>query len=375
MKKLPKNISLSFLVLVIMSVSLISRVEAFSFNFNPITFLQKTANIIASRVSDAIYYLVMQKKYIFDNFSDPNIYTSFNIAPGLERIISSTTADSIIGKLIFSRPIAVTTSTLPSLGKTAPVYTTEVPGQVASSVPGLVVESSPVSNPENEPISDSSGSQILNYTNEERIAMSLKPLADNSVLDTIADLRVDDMFTNQYFEHNSPDGQSVTDLAKKVGYGYLLIGENLAQGNFDGDEEIVSAWMASPGHKANILNEKYKELGVAVKEGIFDGGNTTIAVQIFSLPLVTCPKPSQNTKLLIDNSSVSIKQMQGEALVMYNNLDAMKNNPDINQSYYSQKIQEYNYFAKKVNDAVAALKNIIDIYNVEVAEYNSCINL
>lgn len=201
----------------------------------------------------------------------------------------------------------------------------------------------------------------------------MKPLSANSILDTIAEQRADDLFANQYFEHASPDGKSATDLAKKDGYEYLLIGENLALGDFGGDQGIVSAWMASPGHRANILNGRYAELGVSVKTGTYNGENTTIAVQIFGLPLSDCPRPDSNDKTLIDSSTASIKQMQTDALVMFNNLNTLKNSPNLDLSYYYQKIQEYNYFAKKVNDAVSALKGMIDSYNLEVSKYNSCV--
>ena len=200
---------------------------------------------------------------------------------------------------------------------------------------------------------------------------SLSPSSD---LDIIANLRIEDLFSNQYFEHESPAGNSAPDLAEKIGYKYLIIGENLALGNFSGGEEIVSAWMESPGHKANILNERYKELGVAVKEGLFKGENMIMAVQIFALPEAFCSKPSPDTKLLIDSMAVSIKAMQIDAQLTYENLNITKDDPDVDKSYYNQKVQEYNYFAKKVNDAIISLKGIIDYYNIEVAKYNSCIS-
>ena len=53
-------------------------------------------------------------------------------------------------------------------------------------------------------------------------------------------------------------------MAKKAGYEYISVGENLAMGNFKNDGDLVEAWMNSPGHRANILSFKYKELGVAV---------------------------------------------------------------------------------------------------------------
>jgi hypothetical protein len=112
---------------------------------------------------------------------------------------------------------------------------------------------------------------------------------------------------------------------------------------------------------------------VAVKTGIFNGENVTIAVQIFGKPLSVCPKPNSKTKETIDEISTSIKQMQVEAAQLFDNLNTMKNSPGLDAGYYNQKIQEYNYYAKKVNDVVLALKIMIDAYNVQVGKYNVCI--
>ena len=131
--------------------------------------------------------------------------------------------------------------------------------------------------------------------------------------------------------------------------------------------------MNSPGHKANILNKQYTELGVSVKNGVYKGEETIIAVQIFGLPMANCPQPDQNVKHLIESSSDSIKQMQADALALYNNINTIKNKAGVDQAYYNQKIQEYNYSAKRVNDAVVALKSLIDSYNLQVSKYNACI--
>ncbi|MEI6191080.1 MAG: hypothetical protein WCP24_01760, partial [bacterium] len=63
----------SFLLLIFLLIFTFSapRAEAFSFNINPITILEGVANVIVIRVSDMINYLVIQKKYLFDNFTDP----------------------------------------------------------------------------------------------------------------------------------------------------------------------------------------------------------------------------------------------------------------------------------------------------------------
>jgi len=312
--------------------------EAFSLGFSPLDFFHKTADIIINRVSDTINYLIIQKKYIFDHYIVPNN----SVIPTIPSDINKITSVSVI------TPVS----------------------QVISYTSPLITEPDLNSN---FILSNNDNLEILKYTNLEREKISVSPLKANATLNNIASLRVDDLFTNQYFEHNSPDGQSASDLAKKLGYNYFLIGENLALGNFNGDEEIVTAWMESPGHKANILNEKYKELGVAVKEGIYKGEKSTIAVQIFALPLSECPPPNPGIKTLIDDSSVSILQKQKEAKVMFDNLESFKNTAGADQISLNQKIQEYNSFAKQINDSVFNLKVIIDSYNIEVSKYNLCV--
>ena len=321
----------------------VHRAEAFSFTINPITILEGVANVIVVKISDAINYLVIQKKYLFNNFTDPNNYPSLEIPANVDKFLASTTPSVPVKKketINIGKPVVIVTPTIPDVKKV---------------------------------LSFANNSQILAFTNNERTAISLAPLLANSVLDTVAGQRADDLFTNQYFAHESPDNKSAVDLAEKIGYKYLLVGENLALGDFGDNQGIVNAWMDSPGHKANILNKQYTELGVSVKKGVYKGEETTIAVQIFGLPMSNCPQPNPGVKYLIDSSSSSIKQMQTDALALYNNINAIKNNAGLDQSYYNQKIQEYNYSAKKVNDAVVALKILIDSYNLQVSKYNACI--
>ena len=144
---------------------------------------------------------------------------------------------------------------------------------------------------------------ILQWTNTQRASVaSLPALAGNTKLDTVAKERLDDLFEKQYFEHVSPDGTSAKDDAKTAGYSFILIGENLALGDFGTDERVVGAWM-EPGHRANILNTKYTELGVAAKSGTYQGRETWMAVQIFRHPLSSCQGPSEDLKSQIADSS------------------------------------------------------------------------
>lgn len=363
MNRFIKKTILSLSLVAVLGLTFVSPVLAFG--FNPVTFLEKTSDLITRRVSDIIYYLIMQKRYIFDGFVDPNNYLSVKI-PEVESALPGI-------------DLASTSPTPKEVNQTKPITPVAniIEGSVNTPKPVSVVEPAvkPVTVINSLPSEPGDNSQILYFTNKEREKLSLTPLVSNAVLDRIASLRVDDLFANQYFEHTSPvDGQTITSVAAKVGYPFLLVGENLALGNFVNEQDMVTAWMESPSHRENILNGKYQELGVAMKTDVFKGEETTIAVQVFGTPLSNCSIPNQSTKSLIDSSTASIKKMQEEAAVLYNNLNEIKNDPQIDRSYYSQKVSEYNYFAKKINDAVLALKNLTDFYNIQVNSYNNCIN-
>ena len=117
-----------------------------------------------------------------------------------------------------------------------------------------------------------SQNDVIDLTNKARATYgSLPALKENSKLDFSAEKKLQDMFMKQYFEHVSPSGIGVGDLANQISYEYIVIGENLALGNFKDDQALVDAWMASPAHRANILNKHYTEIGVAVGKGTFEG--------------------------------------------------------------------------------------------------------
>lgn len=123
---------------------------------------------------------------------------------------------------------------------------------------------------------------VILETNNQRKANGLGPLVENSKLDAAADYKMRDMFARQYFDHYAPDQTSgVPELLGKFNYRYMTAGENLARGNFKNANELVSLWMASPGHRANILNSSFREIGVADGYDVFQGRWTIIAVQIF----------------------------------------------------------------------------------------------
>lgn len=129
-------------------------------------------------------------------------------------------------------------------------------------------------------------SVLVELTNKDRLDSSLPSLTINDTLTEAAKLKADDMVTNGYFSHNSPDGKTPWYWIMEAGYKFVYAGENLAV-NFTESEQVENAWMGSPLHRANILSNKYSEVGIAVREGTFNGQNAIFVVQMFGKPTKT----------------------------------------------------------------------------------------
>lgn len=103
--------------------------------------------------------------------------------------------------------------------------------------------------------------EVVKFTNNERAKHGLAPLEVHDELMNSAQIKSDDMSTNDYFSHQSPTYGSPFDLMKKLGITYRAAGENIAMGQRTA-EEVVEAWMNSEGHRANILNSNFTHIGV-----------------------------------------------------------------------------------------------------------------
>jgi hypothetical protein len=123
-------------------------------------------------------------------------------------------------------------------------------------------------------------SNIIELTNQERAANGLNTLKENSSLATAALAKANNMFEVQYWDHFGPNGETPWQFIRAEGYNYVYAGENLAKG-FQTSEGVHEAWMASPTHAANIMSANYKDIGVAVVEGVLLGKQTTLVVQMF----------------------------------------------------------------------------------------------
>jgi uncharacterized protein YkwD len=207
-------------------------------------------------------------------------------------------------------------------------------------------------------------------TNIERGMQSLTPLKRNSLLDKTAEIKLNDMFSNQYFEHVSPSGSSVSDVVNAAGYKFLVIGENLALGNFAGDAKVVAAWMASPGHRENILDKRYTEIGVAVGYGMYKGRMQWLAVQHFARPMSSCPSPNSAMKDQIARDKEELVLREGGITTSKKVVD----NADPSDPNLSSIISNYNVLVNEYNDKLKSLKAEISNYNSQVTNFNSCLD-
>ena len=119
--------------------------------------------------------------------------------------------------------------------------------------------------------------EVLNLVNKERAAQGLKPLTLNKELSNVANIKSRDMIEKGYFDHTSPTYGSPFDMMKKFNISYNTAGENIAMGQKT-PSEVMNSWMNSSGHRANILNSTYTELGVGIQK---DSNGTIYWTQMF----------------------------------------------------------------------------------------------
>lgn len=150
--------------------------------------------------------------------------------------------------------------------------------------------------------------EVVVFVNEQRKKDGLAPLIINDELTRAAEQKAQDMITDHYFSHiNEKSGKKWSDFIKYSGYSYLQAGENLANG-YSNTSEMVAAWMNSPTHKANILEENVSETGVALIRGKLNEKPTTIVVQLFGKRDYDTPNtfftPQENINVIFSSDSL-----------------------------------------------------------------------
>lgn len=142
--------------------------------------------------------------------------------------------------------------------------------------------------------SEITASKMVELTNESRIESGLASLTTNNRLEQAAKAKAADMFAYQYFEHTSSQGVTPWYWFNQAGYEYVFAAENLAI-DFVTAEGAHNALMKSTGHRENILGANYKEIGIAVTSGKFEGKDSIIIVEDFG--------SQREQKITINNAS------------------------------------------------------------------------
>ncbi|RJR31162.1 CAP domain-containing protein [Candidatus Parcubacteria bacterium] len=216
---------------------------------------------------------------------------------------------------------------------------------------------------------------VIVYTNDSRRAANLNGLASNEKLNAAAKLKAADMFSFQYFAHVSPENKGVDFWADETGYEYIVIGENLAMGNFKDDKELVEAWMASPGHRENILNDDFTEIGVAVQKGNFENSSVWLAVQIFGKPKSACPKIDTNLKTQTDELIIQYQNLEkqlADQKALLENTKPKGRSSVLETEAYNKNVEIYNGLVEQYKNLSELIEKNVAAYNSQVKAFNNC---
>lgn len=165
-------------------------------------------------------------------------------------------------------------------------------------------------------------SELITLTNSARQDSRLSTLKEDARLNAAAKAKAQDMAKVGYFSHVGPDGKQPWSWIAESGYNYQYAGENLAV-RFVDSKDVVNAWMASPTHRANIVKPAYREIGIGVADGLYQGQPATFVVQYFGKSEASAPvqgkvlgaetSPAQEGATSLENSLVrSVARLAAE---------------------------------------------------------------
>lgn len=131
---------------------------------------------------------------------------------------------------------------------------------------------------------------VHSLSNAQRSSAGVGGLNLNGTLNQAAQNKANHMFANNYWAHNAPDGTTPWSFVNGAGYAYSFAGENLAK-NFMTSAGVVNGWMNSPGHRANVLDNRFIDVGYAVVNGVLQGQETTLVVAMYAAPATVAQAP------------------------------------------------------------------------------------
>jgi uncharacterized protein YkwD len=241
---------------------------------------------------------------------------------------------------------------------------------ISSSIKKQVYAPPPLKSDETSEIGTLTRSGTIRETNLQREKNGLPKLEENKKLDESAMIKARDILNKQYFDHISPSGRGPADLADEAGYDYIVIGENLALGGFKDDTTLVEAWMNSPGHRENILNSGFREIGVATIQGKYEERTVWVAVQEFGTAASSCPAVDPNLKKNLDDDQTKISAMKKEIDKQKANLGTLDKKE---RSAYQSAVDAYNDLVEQYNGLVRDAKAAAKKLNGQIEDYNSCL--
>ncbi|MFK0227427.1 sigma-70 family RNA polymerase sigma factor [Streptomyces sp. NPDC090303] len=151
------------------------------------------------------------------------------------------------------------TRTAPRTPDTAPPATRPTSGSGSGSTTG----SGSGSGSGSDSGSGSTQQEVIDLVNTERSKAGCGPLTEHPLLTKAAQGHSDDMAARDFFDHTNPDGDGPGERVTAAGYAWSTYGENIAKGQAT-PAQVMDSWMNSPGHRANILNCAFKEIGIGL---------------------------------------------------------------------------------------------------------------
>ena len=199
-----------------------------------------------------------------------------------KKVITTKSVYIYVNGVKYKLPLTPSCPNVPSKPESTPNNPSTTPQQKPESTPSTPStnpEQKPESTPEQKPSTDFSSyqQQVLDLVNAERTKRGISALTLDSNLSSVATKKSQDMVNKNYFDHTSPTYGSPFDMMKQFGISYRTAGENIAKGQKT-PQEVVTAWMNSEGHRKNILNPNFTNLGVGIAK---DSKGTTYWTQMF----------------------------------------------------------------------------------------------
>ncbi len=222
--------------------------------------------------------------------------------------VLAVTLASTVGAVVFrvGRAQPAVAAGGPERGAVTPPPTAETAITAASAVPTVTANASPATpvvqptasparsdappestrpappQPAPKPTGDAAlEAAVFDLVNQERAKAGCQSLTVDTRLTAAAREHSADMAKRDYFDHNTPEGVTVATRVTNAGYKWSSVGENIAKGQKDA-ASVMQSWMNSPGHRANILNCGYRDIGIGVAT---DSKRTKIWTQDFASPL------------------------------------------------------------------------------------------